>query len=53
MSNLLNAKLTKAIALSYSLDLVYDDDVRLFGKNKRSAALQLKSLVGIGVLLKF
>ena len=53
LSNLLNAKLTKSIALSYSLDLIYDDDVRLFGKNKRSAALQLKSQVGIGVLLKF
>jgi hypothetical protein len=53
MSNLLNAKLTKAFALSYSLDLIYDDDVRLFGKNKHSAALQLKSQVGIGVLLKF
>ncbi len=53
MSNVLNAKLSKILALSYSLDLIYDDDVHLFGKNKTSPALQLKSQVGIGLLLKF
>jgi hypothetical protein len=53
MSNILNAKLSKAFAVTYSLDLIYDDDARLFGKNKHSAALQLKSLVGIGLLVKF
>lgn len=37
----------------WSVDMIYDDDVRLFGDNGRSAALQLKSLVGLGLLLKF
>lgn len=53
MSNMLNAKLGKVFTVSWSVDLIYDDDVRLFGKNQRSAALQLKSLVGLGLTLKF
>lgn len=53
MSNILNAKLGKVLSVSWSLDFIYDDDVRLFGKNQQSAALQIKSLVGIGFLLKF
>ena len=53
MSNLLNAKLGKVFTVSWSVDFIYDDDVRLFGKNQRSAALQLKSLVGLGLTLKF
>jgi hypothetical protein len=53
MTNILNAKLGKAFSMAYSLDLIYDDDVRLFGKNKNSAALQVKSLVGLGLILKF
>ncbi len=52
MSNLLNAKLGKVFTVSWSVDLIYDDDVRLFGKNQRSAALQLKSLIGLGLTLK-
>lgn len=53
MSNILNAKLGKVLSVSWSLDFIYDDDVRLFGKNQRSAAMQVKSLIGIGFLLKF
>ncbi len=53
MSNILNAKLSKVLSVSWSLDFIYDDDVRLFGKNQTSAALQVKSLVGIGFLVKF
>ena len=53
MSNLLNAKLGRVFSVAWSLDLVYDDDVRLFGKNKRSPALQIKSLIGLGLILKF
>ena len=53
MSNILNAKLGKVLSVSWSVDIIYDDDVRLFGKNQTAPALQLKSLVGIGLLLKF
>jgi hypothetical protein len=52
-TNVLNIKFTKVLSATWSVDMIYDDDVRLFGKNKTSAGLQLKSLIGIGLLLKF
>ncbi|WP_276502545.1 DUF3078 domain-containing protein [Terrimonas pollutisoli] len=52
-TNVLNVKLSKVLALTYSLDMIYDDDVRLFGKDNNGAALQVKSLVGLGLLAKF
>lgn len=53
MANVLNIKLSGILSATWSVDLIYDDDVRLFGQNGRSAALQLKSLVGLGFLVKF
>jgi hypothetical protein len=52
-ANAFNAKLGKSLAVSWSLDFIYDDDVRLFGKNQRSPGLQIKSLVGIGIIKRF
>ncbi len=52
-TNVLNVKLAKILTLSYGLDMIYDDDVRIFGDNRTSAALQVKSLLGLGVLLQF
>lgn len=52
-TNVLNVKLSRVLSLTYSLDMIYDDDVRLFGKDNNHAALQVKSLVGIGLLAKF
>ena len=53
MSNVLSVKLSKVLSATWGVDLIYDDDVRMFGDNQRSAALQVKSLVGIGLLVKF
>ena len=53
MSNILNVKLSKVLSVTWGLDFIYDDDVKLFGPNQRSPALQVKSLVGLGLLLKF
>ena len=53
MTNLLNAKISNVFSVTWSLDFIYDDDVRLFGKNRNAAALQVKSVVGIGLLVKF
>jgi hypothetical protein len=53
MSNVFAAKLSKWFTATWNLDLVYDDDTRLFGDNGRSAALQIKSLIGVGLLMKF
>lgn len=52
-TNVLNVKLTKILSLTYSLDMIYDDDVRLFGPTKEGARTQLKSVIGAGLLLKF
>ncbi len=53
MSNALNFTIAKVLTASWGVDLIYDDDVRLFGPNQNAAALQVKSLVGIGLLVKF
>ncbi len=53
MTNLFSFKINKYFSATYSLDLIYDDDVRLFGPKKNSPALQAKSLVGIGYLKPF
>jgi hypothetical protein len=53
MSNILNVKLSKVLSANWGVDLIYDDDVRLFGINKNRPGLQVKSLVGIGLLVKF
>jgi len=52
-TNVLNVKLNKILSLTYSLDMIYDDDVRLFGPTGAGARMQLKSMVGAGVLFKF
>ncbi len=53
MTNTLTAKVAKIIAFSWSLDMIYDDDVKMFGKTNSSPALQLKSIIGVGLQLKF
>jgi hypothetical protein len=50
MTNQLTLKVAKNFSASYSLDMIYDDDVRLFGPNKTSPGLQLKSLIGLGYI---
>lgn len=53
MTNIFSVKLHKSLSASWNLDLIYDDDVRLFGENGTSPALQVKSIVGVGFMLKF
>jgi hypothetical protein len=50
MTNQLTLKVAKNFSATYSLDMIYDDDVRLFGPNKTSPGLQLKSLIGLGYI---
>lgn len=52
MNNMFTAKLSKVLTASLELDLIYDDDVKLFGKNHDSPGLQLKSLIGVGLSVK-
>ena len=52
MTNQLAFKINKYFSATYSLDFIYDDNVRIFGPLGKSAALQTKSLIGIGFLKK-
>lgn len=53
MTNVLAVKISKILTATWNLDFIYDDDVRIFGKNGTSPALQIKSLVGAGLQVKF
>ncbi|MFL9485622.1 DUF3078 domain-containing protein [Chitinophagaceae bacterium LWZ2-11] len=50
MTNILAVKINKYFAATYSLDLIYDDDVRIFGPNGKSPGLQTKSQIGLSFM---
>ncbi len=50
MTNQFSFRINKNFSATYSLDMIYDDDIRLFGATNTSPALQTKSLIGIGYL---
>ena len=52
MTNALSAKVGKLICFSWNLDMIYDDDVKIFGENGTSPALQMKSVFGVGLQVK-
>jgi hypothetical protein len=52
VTNTLSARITKVLAFSWNIDMIYDDDVRMFGKDDSSPALQFKSIFGIGLNVK-
>ena len=53
MNNMFTAKFSKALSASLGLDLIYDDDVKLFGPNGDSPAWQIKSLIAVGLNVNF
>lgn len=52
MNNMFTFQLSKILTANVGIDLIYDDDVKLFGKNQDSPALQLKQVIGIGFTIK-
>ncbi len=52
VTNTLSAKIAKILAFSWNIDMIYDDDIRIFGKNDTSPALQFKSIFGVGLQMK-
>lgn len=52
VTNTISAKIAKVLALSWNVDMIYDDDVKIFGKNDSSPALQFKSIFGVGLQVK-
>lgn len=53
MTNYFNFKINKILSATYSLNLIYDDDVKLFGPHSNSAGLQVQSQIGIGLSMPF
>lgn len=51
-NNYFYMKVNKWLMVNYSFDLIYDDDVKLFGPLKNKAATQLRSQLGVGVAAK-
>ncbi len=52
-SNYFSLKVNKWLQVQYNFDFTYDDDVEMFGPNKRSPAAQLKSVFGVGIMGRF
>jgi hypothetical protein len=52
MTNSFSAKVARIIAFSWNVDMIYDNDVQIFGKTHSAPALQLKSIIGIGLQVK-
>lgn len=52
-TNLVGMKVNDWLQVIYSLDMFYDDNVRMFGPSKLSSALQLKSILGVGLATRF
>jgi hypothetical protein len=52
MTNVLSVKISKFFNVTWGVDLIYDDDAKLFGPKKNLPALQFKSLIGLGIQLK-
>ena len=52
-SNLIAMKINTFLAVTYNFDLIYDDDIKQFGDNNTSPATQFRSLLAVGLSIKF
>jgi hypothetical protein len=52
-TNLISMKVNKMLSVSFSADIIYDDDVRQFGVNNNSAAMQFRSQLTVGLAGRF
>jgi len=48
-TNVIAMKVNKFLAVTYNFDLIYDDDVRIFGPNQNAPRTQIKSLLSVGI----
>ena len=52
-TNVLHMKVNNWLIVNYNFDLIYDDDVKLFGENNNKAATQMRSQLGVGFAARF
>jgi hypothetical protein len=53
MTNNFTFIINKYLSANYNLDLIYDDQVSIFGPNNNKPVLKVKSILGIGFLTQF
>lgn len=53
MTNYFTFKINRYLSATYTLNFIYDDNVRLFGPNGTSPGLQVQSQLGIGFSVPF
>lgn len=53
MTNLLSLKINNYLTSIFALDIIYDDNVRVFGPNKNAARTQMRESISIGFAYKF
>ena len=51
-SNILAMKVNNFLSVTYNFDLIYDDDIRIFGPESNAPRTQIKSLLSVGILVK-
>lgn len=51
-TNAFSFKINKMLSATYNLDLIYDDDIKIFGPSKNAPRLQVKSIIGLGFLIR-
>jgi hypothetical protein len=52
-TNVIGMKVNKLLGVTYNFDLIYDDDVRIFGPSGNAPRTQIKSLFSVGITAKF
>jgi len=53
MTNIISMNLYKGLSFNIGADMIYDDDVRIFGPGKNAPRLQIRQFFGIGYQKKF
>ena len=48
-TNALVMKVNNWLNVTYNIDVIYDDDIKLFGPNRNAARTQFRSMLGVGV----
>ena len=51
-TNVVAMKVNRFLSVTYNFDLVYDDDIRIFGPSENAPRTQSKSLLSVGITLK-
>lgn len=52
-TNTVGMKVNKWLQVTYNFDIISDNHVKMFGYDKTSAATQLRSMLGVGLMAKF